>query len=247
MAENNNNNDALEGPQNDEDNYSVHNDENPLVRTLRDYLRPARTSPIPPHWTSQEKKKFVVEVRKFFWDDPYLFKYCLDQTNGQAELANRKIKQILEKTVNPTRKDWSLRLTDALWAYRTAYKSPLGTLRKLQVNELEEVRNDAYENSRIYKERSKVFHEKNILRKNFEPSQLVLLYDSRLHLFPGKLKTKWTGPFIVKRVSPYATVEVEDPKNGNIFKVNGQRLKPYLGRCVPEDEIVSLNEPVYQD
>ena len=90
-------------------------------------------------------------------------------------------------------------------------------------------------------------HDKNILRKNFEPSQLVLMYNSSLHLFPGKLRTKWTGPYVVKRVFPYRTVEVEDPKNGNIFKVNGQRLKPYLGRCVPEDETVSLNEPVYQD
>ncbi|KAI5320948.1 hypothetical protein L3X38_040656 [Prunus dulcis] len=169
------------------------------------------------------------------------------QTNAQVEPANWEIKQILEKTVNPTRKDWSLRLTDALWAYRTAYKSPLGTLRKLQLTELEEVRNDAYENSRIYKERTKVFHDKNILRKIFEPSQLVLLYNSRLHSFPRKLRTKWTRSFIVKRVFPYGTIEVEVPKNGNIFKVNGQRLKPYLGRCVPEDEIVSLNEPVYQD
>jgi len=48
------------------------------------------------------------------------------QTSGQMELTNREIKQILEKTVNPNRKDWSLRLNDALWAYRTAYKISLG-------------------------------------------------------------------------------------------------------------------------
>lgn len=93
----------------------------------------------------------------------------------------------------------------------------------------------------------KVFHDKNILRKTFEPSQKVLLYNSRLHLFPGKLRTRWTGPFIVKTVYPYGTVEIENPKNGNIFKVNGQRLKPFLDNFIPEVESMTLENPVYQD
>ena len=48
------------------------------------------------------------------------------QTSGQVEVSNRQIKQILEKTVTLNHKDWSSRLTDALWAYRTAYKTSLG-------------------------------------------------------------------------------------------------------------------------
>ena len=76
------------------------------------------------------------------------------------------------------------------------------SLGKLQLNELEEIRRDAYENSRISKERMKVFHDQKILRKSFEPSQKVLLYNSRLHLFPKKLRSRWVGPFIVKNVFP---------------------------------------------
>ena len=72
------------------------------------------------------------------------------------------------------------------------------SLRKLQLNELEEIRHDAYENSRISKERMKDFHDKQILRKSFEPSQKFLLYNSRLYLFPGKLRFRWTRHFIVK-------------------------------------------------
>ena len=187
------------------------------------------------------------------------------QTNGQAELANREIKHNLEKTVAPNRKDWSLRLTEVVRAYRTAFKTILGMSsyrivygkachlpvemehraywaiktfnfnfdqagkqRLLQMNELEELRRESYESSRIYKERLNLFHDKTIARKTFEPNQKVLLYSSRLHMFRGKLRSRWTSPFVVKVVYPYGAVEIENLENGNSFKVNGQRLKPFL-------------------
>ena len=99
----------------------------------------------------------------------------------------------------------------------------------MQISELEELRNEAYENAKIMKDRVKVFHDKFIMRKKtFVQGQKVLLYNSRLHLFPGKLKSRWTGPFIVKTVFPHGAIEIYDPKNRNVFKVNGQHLKPFL-------------------
>jgi hypothetical protein len=151
------------------------------------------------------------------------------QTNGQTEVSNREAKRILEKTVSTSRKDWSAKLDEALWAYRTAYKSPIGLTpfqmvygkscrllvelehkafwalkflnfdpeksderRKIQMHQLEEMRNQAYESSRLYKERVKKYHDKKIVQRQFRPGQMVLLFNSRLRFFPGKLKSKWS-------------------------------------------------------
>ena len=93
----------------------------------------------------------------------------------------------------------------------------------------------------------KFFHDKNILRKFFQPGQKVLLYNSRLHIFPGKLRSRWSGPFIVRTVYPHGAIEIENPKNGDVFKVNGQRLKPFLELRNPEIDEIILKDPIYQD
>ena len=79
----------------------------------------------------------------------------------------------------------------------------------------------AYDNSRIYKERTKKWHDKRIVLREFAPGQQVLLYNSRLKLFSGKLRTRWSGPFIVKKIFPFGTVEISDLNSERNFKVNG--------------------------
>ena len=66
-----------------------------------------------------------------------------------------------------------------------------------------------------------------IIRKKFQPGQKVLLYNSRLHLFLRKLKSCWTGPYIVHKVHPHGVVEVHNTTGGITFRVNGYRLKSY--------------------
>ena len=101
--------------------------------------------------------------------------------------------------------------------------------------ELEEIRNDAFESAKIYKEKTKAFHDKMLRGKNFFVGMKVLLYHSRLRLFPGKFKSRWLGPFVVTAVFDHGAVQIKSLDSGKEFKVNGHRLKPYYDYFVEHD------------
>ncbi|GJZ98096.1 hypothetical protein Tco_0670549 [Tanacetum coccineum] len=128
----------------------------------------------------------------------------------------------------------------AYWALKHANfdLKTAGDHRKLQLNELNELRDQAYENSLIYKERTKKLHDSKIKNRIFNVGDRVLLFNSRLKIFSGKLKTRWSGPFTITKVFPYGTIELSQPDGPN-FKVNGHRVKHYFGGDLPPKDQAS--------
>jgi hypothetical protein len=122
-----------------------------------------------------------------------------------------------------------------------------GIARKLQLQELKEIQNDAYENARIYKEKTKSLHDQMLTKKEFHVGDRVLLYHSHLKLFPRKLRSCWIGPFIVSNVFSYGAVEITSLETNKVLKVNGHRLKPfYEGWTTKLTAYVELAEPIYE-
>nr|GEV42055.1 reverse transcriptase domain-containing protein [Tanacetum cinerariifolium] len=163
-------------------------------------------------------------------------------SDKETHFCNDQFTKVMQNAVVENRASWSDKLDDALWAFCTAYKTPIGCNsykltagdhRKVQINELNELRDQAYENSLIYKEKSKRLHDSKIKNRVFNIGDRVLLFNSHLKIFSGKLKSRWSGPFTISQVFPYDTVKLSQPDGPN-FKVNGHRLKHYFREDVPK-------------
>nr|GEW84949.1 reverse transcriptase domain-containing protein [Tanacetum cinerariifolium] len=199
-----------------------------------------------------------------------------NEINESFPLETLNMVSFRSNSIDENRASWSDKLDDALWAFQTAYKIPIGCTpyklvygkachllielehkaywalkhanfdlqtagdhRKVQLNELNELRDQAYENSLIYKEKTKRLHDSKIKDRLFNIDDRVLLFISRLKIFSGKLKSRWSGPFTISYIFPYGTVELSQPDGPN-FKVNGHRLKHYFGEDIPKIVVLDL-------
>ncbi|XP_070039728.1 uncharacterized protein [Nicotiana tomentosiformis] len=126
---------------------------------------------------------------------------------------------------------WSLKKLNLDWDVDA-------NLRVAHLNELDEFRYNSYASSSLYKEKMKYLHNKYIWNKEFKVGDLVLLFNSRLRMFPEKLKSKWIGPFKIVSVTHFAVLDLKN-KNNEVFRVNGYRVKHYLGK-VGDNHVVAV-------
>ncbi|GJZ41579.1 reverse transcriptase domain-containing protein [Tanacetum coccineum] len=192
---------------------------------------------IPKGTTYQQKNKFFSNLKHYFWEEPYLFKVC---SNGPFPKSH-KFEYIFVAVdyVSKWAKAQALPTNIArvlvtflkkLFCHvgmPKALISDRGEKRMFQLHELDELRHQAYENSRLYKERTKVWHDRKLrMRKEFKQGNKVLLFHSKYKFKQPKLRSRWLGPYVVKHQYPSGYVELYG-KDGKTFIVNGHRLKLY--------------------
>eukprot|EP00253_Pinus_taeda_P012694 PITA_12694 len=145
------------------------------------------------------------------------------QTNGQVEVTNRALENILTKVVSNNMKDWEKRLVEATWAYNTTWKTTTG----LTPYELVYGKK-ALLHTKIVQLQRKIWHDKHNKEKQFQEGDWALLYDSRFKDFKGKLRTRWLKPYVVERCHDNGLVQIRTIDEEAIpLLVNGHKLKMY--------------------
>nr|GEU55472.1 reverse transcriptase domain-containing protein [Tanacetum cinerariifolium] len=189
---------------------------------------------------------YLIMNKSIMYTDHSALKYLFAEKDSKARL--------IRWTMGENHASWSYNLDDSLWAFQTAYKTPIGCTwyklvyekaghlpielehkaywalkhanfdlqtagdhKKVQLNKLNELYDQAYENSLIYKEKTTRLHDFKIKDRVFNVGDRVLLFNSRLKIFFGKLKTRWSGPLAIIHVFPYGMSSYPKP-TGQISK-----------------------------
>ncbi|GJV40393.1 reverse transcriptase domain-containing protein [Tanacetum coccineum] len=185
--------------------------------------------------STQEKNKFFKDVKHYFWDDPFLFKTCADQIIRRC-VDGKEALEILEACHSgPTGGHYGANFTakkvfDAGFFWPTIYKDAFEFVKTCDACQKQGKISQRDEMPQIEEQRK--LHDSKIKNRIFNVGDQVLLFNSRLKIFSGKLKSRWSGPFTITEVYPYGTAKLSHTDGSN-FKVNCHRLKHYYGGDTP--------------
>ncbi|XP_070003384.1 uncharacterized protein [Nicotiana sylvestris] len=193
------------------------------------------TSIVPCELSSNQRKKLKQDRLDYYWDEPYMFKICNDGMIRRCVSEEEQMSILDACHSSPYGghhggAKTASKVPSCGFYWPTLYKYVSDLVKKCDEYQRAGgiLKKDEMPLTTILEDKMKYLHDKYACGKEFELGDFVLLFNSRLRLFMGKLKSKWNGPFEVVLVTPFGALDLKN-KNGEIFRVNGNKVKHYLG------------------